>query len=391
MSQIKKLKSICSGSASDSEIVLSCYERDSSEIKGKPDAVVWPLDIESIRKLIMFASRSGINLTPRGSGTGISGGSVPTEGVVVDMSKMDKIIQINLRERKAMVEAGVTLSELNKVLEKYSMKFPILPYNADTTQIGSMIATDASGFGSRHFGPMCKNIISVEYIDGAGRIYSTKDPSAVVGMEGTTGIITKAEIRLAKPTRIKSLSIFSSDDINSIIRSAKRYSSFKTVISMDFYDKNTASLFDLDDRYHLFISFSDNTGKYKEETQIKKKQSWLKGFESVFFEKKFPIVDEIRIRIDKLQDLSGILEKNKVPFYGDLGQGIIRLRYMHKKEEELKDKVLRKCSKIGAKACNGSSFGMRKKSYVPNSHKNLLKDNKKKYDPKDIMNRGKVI
>jgi FAD/FMN-containing dehydrogenase len=86
-----------------------------------------------------------------------------------------------------------------------------------------------------------------------------------------------------------------------------------------------------------------------------------------------------------------LLEKNKGPCYGDLGTGIIRMRYMYTKEEELQEKIIKICSGIGCRPCAGSNFGIRKKGYVPESHKNDIKEKKKKYDPKEIMNRGNVI
>jgi len=90
-----------------------CYESDSSGLKGSLEKVVFPKSNEDVQKII---NSGGFDIVPRGAGSGLEGGCVPNNSIVVDLSKMNKTLSFDLEKMFIYVEAGITIRELNEKL-----------------------------------------------------------------------------------------------------------------------------------------------------------------------------------------------------------------------------------------------------------------------------------
>ena len=112
----------------------------------KPDVVVLPATAEEVSKILKLANRERIPVTPRGSATGLTGGCVPEHGgIVMAMSKMNKILEVNPEDRLAVVEPGVLTNDLQVAVEAAGVFYPPDPASQTICQIGGNVATNAGG------------------------------------------------------------------------------------------------------------------------------------------------------------------------------------------------------------------------------------------------------
>ncbi|MHA1751129.1 MAG: FAD-binding oxidoreductase [Candidatus Helarchaeota archaeon] len=190
------------------EAVLYCYACDVSNIEHPPDIVVRPNSVDEIVKIVKFAFDNKIPVTPRGGGTGAAGGAVPIKGgILLDLTRMNRIINIMIKDLQVTVEPGLVHSELNKILEEYGFRFPVKPGSSEMCTIGGMIANNASGMNAVKYGSTGDYILKLEVVLPDGSVttfgsHSIKDVSGYdlirvfVGSEGTLGIITKATLKI---------------------------------------------------------------------------------------------------------------------------------------------------------------------------------------------------
>ncbi len=193
---------------STSSAELYCYSCDASQIRGMPDYVIRPENTEQVSKVVKVAYDHEIPVTARGAATGLAGGAVPVEGgIVLDMSSMDKIEELDLDNLQVVVESGVVQAKLNAVLEPYGFFFPPDPGSSAMCTIGGLIGNNGSGMRSVKYGTTRSYVLGLEVVMADGTIINTgskvmKSVSGYsltdlyVGSEGTLGVITKAILKV---------------------------------------------------------------------------------------------------------------------------------------------------------------------------------------------------
>ncbi|MDF7674794.1 FAD-binding and (Fe-S)-binding domain-containing protein [Acetobacteraceae bacterium ESL0709] len=147
---------------------------DNSIYQLQPQAILYPRTGEDLALAVRIAARYQLPLTPRGGGTGTNAQSL-TAGIVVDVSRyLDKIISFNAEHETVTVQPGVILSRLNAFLKPHGYFFPPTVSTANRATIGGMIATDASGKGSRHYGKTSDYLESMNIILSDGEVFDAK-------------------------------------------------------------------------------------------------------------------------------------------------------------------------------------------------------------------------
>lgn len=187
----------------------------------KPEAVVFPETAEHISQLFKLAKEAGFRIVPRGSGTGLSGGSIPVENsIALVMTRWNKILEVDESNLTATVEPGVVTSQLHKEAERRGLFYPPDPGSMNICTLGGNVAENAGGLRGLKYGVTKDYVMGLELVLPDGEIltiggknvkdvagYSLKD--IFIGCEGTLGVITKIDLKLIpKPTSAITLIAF---------------------------------------------------------------------------------------------------------------------------------------------------------------------------------------
>jgi D-lactate dehydrogenase (cytochrome) len=172
----------------------------------RPDLVVYPSSTEEVSRVLAIASERRVPVTPFGAGSSLEGHVIPTQGgISLDLSRMNRVLEIAAEDLSATVQAGVTRTALERAAGEYGLFFPVDP-GADAT-LGGMAATNAAGTTTIRYGKMRANVLALEAVLPDGTIIRTgsraRKTSAgydltglLVGSEGTLGVITEVRVRL---------------------------------------------------------------------------------------------------------------------------------------------------------------------------------------------------
>lgn len=189
---------------------------DASAHHGRPRCSVWPTDTTQVSKILELAHASGWCVTPRGAGTGLAGAAVPARsGIVLDLCRMNRILDIRIPDRLAIVEPGVVYQDLQAALHPYGFFFPPDPASGKVCTLGGNVATNAGGLRGAKYGVTRDYVLGLEVVLADGRImacgsHCMKSVSGYdlthlfVGSEGTLGVITKIILKIdPKPLAVR--------------------------------------------------------------------------------------------------------------------------------------------------------------------------------------------
>lgn len=169
-----------------------------------PSAVVLPSSTRDVCAVVKIAREYGQPIVPRGAGTGLCGGAVPVAGgVVISFARMNRILELDGRNRRARVQAGVINLDLSNRAAAGGQFYAPDPSSQKISTIGGNIATNAGGPHCLSYGTTVNHVLALEVVDECGDVFTTDidDPgydvtAALVGSEGTLGIVTSAWVRL---------------------------------------------------------------------------------------------------------------------------------------------------------------------------------------------------
>ncbi|MDI6810072.1 MAG: FAD-binding oxidoreductase [archaeon] len=167
-----------------------------------PELVIQPKNVEGLVKIVQFANDEKIALYPRGSASSGLGGVVPTtKGIVIDLSHMNEIIELNREKETIKVQTGVRWSEIEDFLKRENLSVRSYPSSFFST-VGGWIATGGYGIGSFRFGHLKEQIESIEVLFPSSELKCIRSDEEEVtrffGTEGQFGIILTATLKLRK-------------------------------------------------------------------------------------------------------------------------------------------------------------------------------------------------
>ena len=183
------------------------YRYDASLALGTPDAVVLPGDTEAAAAVMRAAAHAGLACIPRGFGTNLSGGSVaPQGGLIVELSRLDRILDINTKGRYAVVQPGVTNLELQNVLVPLGFYYAPDPASQKVSTLGGNLGENSGGPHCLKYGVTTNHVLGMTIVLGGGEVMciggAALDPpgydlrGVLVGSEGTLAIVTEMVLRI---------------------------------------------------------------------------------------------------------------------------------------------------------------------------------------------------
>jgi glycolate oxidase len=196
---------------------LRLYARDASMVEGSAGLVVFPTDAAQVCEALRIAARHGLDVVPRGSGTGLAGAATPIgDALVIVTTKMRRILEIRTEDRLAWVEPGVFNLDLSTELRLSGFAFAPDPSSQQVSSIGGNVSTNAGGPHCLALGVTSAHVRSVDLALPDGRIerLGSEGPAApgydlrgvVVGSEGTLGVVTAVCVRLTPiPPAVRTL------------------------------------------------------------------------------------------------------------------------------------------------------------------------------------------
>ena len=190
---------------------------------GRPEVVVFPSTEGAVARILRVASDNGIPVVPRGGGSGSQGGAVPSDGgILVDLCRLDDVLDIDECSMTVTVQAGKVGKALEAELNERGLMFPHYPGSAEWATVGGYIAARGSGVLSTRYGKIEDLVVSMrvalpngELVDTLGVPRHAVGPDIaplIIGSEGTLGIITSAtlQLRLLPPARQFEATLFDS-------------------------------------------------------------------------------------------------------------------------------------------------------------------------------------
>ena len=217
---------------------ILCYSYDTTSDVYYPDAVVFPQNSRQVSSVLKLAGHFGFSVTPRGAGSGMTGGSLPVNGgIVMAMTRFNRIVGIDRDNLIAVAEPGVVTGDFQKAVEEQGLFYPPDPSSAEFSTLGGNAAECAGGPKAVKYGVTRDYVLGLKVVLPTGEIIKTGVQTAkgvvgydltrlIVGSEGTLGIITELTLRLLPlPDRVETMTVVydkmetAAETVSKIIRS----------------------------------------------------------------------------------------------------------------------------------------------------------------------------
>ncbi|MBW1649486.1 MAG: FAD-binding protein [Deltaproteobacteria bacterium] len=432
---------------------LVCYGYDATKKHFMPDAVVFPKNSFDVASVMRLANEKKFFVIPRGAGSGMTGGSLPVcGGVVMALTRLNRIINIDTDNFTAEVEPGVVTGALHETVEKQGLFYPPDPASSAFSTIGGNVAECSGGPRAVKYGVTRDYILGLEVVLPDGNIIHTGVKTAkgvvgydltrlIVGSEGTLGVVTRIIVKLLPlPAAQKTIMVI----FNTMEKAAQTVSAIiksgiipRKIEYMDNAAINCAANFintDLDTKAGALLLIEVDGSEYETEQQIKQlnklclqtgakeiKNAATKAEEADLWKARnsispalfkygsFKINEDIVVPRSKIPDMVSRIEALKketnlmIITFGHAGDGNIHIDIMLDKNNEKEIKKGKKAVEaifdyaleLGGTISGEHGIGITKSAYMPKEIKevelNLMKKIKNIFDPKGILNPGKIF
>jgi glycolate oxidase len=190
-------------------IDLVSYTYDASNYHSRPDCAMWAVSGEQVSRILSLADGKGIPVTVRGGGTGLGGLAVPAKGgIVLDLTRMNRILELSIPDRLAVVQPGVVYADFQAALAPHGFFFPPDPASGVACTLGGNVATNAGGLHAVKYGTTRDYVLRLEAVLADGEIMrvgarTMKTSSGydlcrfLVGSEGTLAVVTEITLKIA--------------------------------------------------------------------------------------------------------------------------------------------------------------------------------------------------
>lgn len=435
------------------KIDLSAYSFDAtSGWQGVPEVVVLPTSTEQVSQIMKLANEHSIPVTPRGAGSNLSGGSVPVAGgIVLCTTRMNRIVDVDAENFKVTAEAGVVLNDLNRELAKHNLFFPPDPQSFLAATIGGCVSENSGGPYGVKYGVFKHYLLGLTAVLPSGDIVALGGntmknvtgydlPQIICGSEGTLAIITQVTLRLLPmpPARQTVLAVF--DDVvtagrtvhhvlnkgimpckielmdNWLIRRIEEI----TPLGLPL-EARAILLFELDGfpeavkiQTEILVSVCREEGAVDVRPARDAKEAenyWTArraGFAATFGHAPTVFAEDVTVPISQIPELIRRIEDIArrydltIVMLGHAGDGNLHPSILtdrkdqehYQRAEKALDEIFAAALELGGSLSGEHGIGLEKKRYLKQAMSpeaiELLRGIKKVFDPKGILNPGKI-
>ena len=432
---------------------LHCYSYDGTARPHLPGLVVFPRTAKQISEIMKLASTHRIPVVPRGAGTGMTGGIVPLEGgIVLALTKLDTIVEIDTDNQISIVEPGVITAEFQAAVRKQGLFYPVDPASMKYCSIGGNAAECAGGPSAVKYGVTKDYIIGLEVVLANGDIITTgaRTEKSVtgydltrlfVGSEGTLGIITKLIVRLLPIPPCKQTFLLTSTSLRRTTEMVSEILNHNIKpCTLEYMDKTSIDVVssfmenpppegaqalliveidgeqpNVEEQAAKFISLVSDRSEFtlrEAATQDEVEQIWQARraiSPSVLKLRPNKIGEDVavpRSRIPELVEFTESLSKElglMILTFGHAGDGNIHVNIMLdrsnaaevERAEQAKEQLFRQAITLGGTLSGEHGIGLSKKSFMryelDETTLELMKRIKTFFDPNHILNPGKIF
>ncbi len=429
------------------------YASDGTKLQYMPEAVAFPADSEQVSLILKLATKEGFPVIPRGAGSGMSGGALPVEGgLVLAMNRFDRILSIDQNNLICKVEPGVITADLQNEVENIGLFYPPDPASKDISTIGGNVAECAGGLRAVKYGVTRDYILGLTVVLPTGEIINTGVETMkgvagydltrlITGSEGTLAVVTAIILRLIpKPETNKTMIAFF-PDVASSVQTVSNIIIGKIIPTiLEFIDRTCLDCV----REEMDIPVPDGAGGMllievdgdktsvdQDAEKIRKvcEKGGCLRFESasntqeaerlwearrnvspsLLTLRPHKISEDIVVPRSKMPELFdylselGLIYGLPVPAFGHAGDGNIHVNVMLDKDnpKELENAhaliklLFEKLIQMGGTITGEHGIGITKSPYlemeIPRAGLDLMRRIKKAFDPKGILNPGKIF
>ena len=433
------------------ELVL--YSYDATGKSYLPDAVVFPTSEDQISQVLKLANKEYFFVTPRGSGSGMTGGSLPVQGgVVMVLNRLNRILKIDTDNFYIKVEPGVITGDLHTAVETKGLFYPPDPASSSFCTIGGNVGECAGGPRAVKYGVTRDYILGLRAVLPSGEIIKTGVDTSkgvagydltrlLTGSEGTLAIVSEITLKLiAKPEKVKTMALLfdkiddAANTVSAIIRESvlPRCVEFMDRASINCVKENFEfELADniealllieidgdseiVDKNYKKLIEFCENrnvsniicANNQKDAIELWKARKALSP--ALFKLAPDKINEDIVVPVDKIPQLVKKIELLKkesglfIACFGHAGDGNIHCNIMYNKQnktdlmraQKAVDQLFAITLELGGTITGEHGVGITKMKYLPDEigevEIQIMKKIKEVFDPNGILNPGKIF
>lgn len=430
------------------------YSYDGTPVlEALPDAAVRAHSVEEISQILKLANETGFSVIPRGSGTGLSGGSIPTkDSVILLMNHWDKIVEIDRENLTALVQPGVITADLHHAVEKVGLFYPPDPGSMTICTIGGNVAENAGGLRGLKYGVTKNYVMGIEAVLANGDIVklggkNVKDVSGynlkdfLVGSEGTIAIFTQILLKLIpKPKAQKTMLAYFQNMTNAAQTVSDIIAAHIIPATLEFLDQTTIQCVEdfagiglpknigalllievdghpaqVEDETKQIIPIANKNGASEVKiASTEKEADDLKtarrsAFAALARAKPTTILEDATVprsqlapMVDKIQNIA---EKYQIRMgvFGHAGDGNLHPTAltderdsdeMHRVEQAFEE-IFREALELGGTLTGEHGVGLAKKRYLEewssSGQKELMQKLKRALDPNNVLNPGKIF
>lgn len=436
-----------------SELIdLISHSTDASMFKHRPEAVVYATTSGQVSAILKMVHEEHIPLTVRGGGTGLTGATVPIQGgIVLDLSWMDRILEIDPGDRVVVVQPGVIYAELNRCLAPLGFSFPPEPSSGGVATIGGNVATNAAGMRACKYGVTKDHVRALEVVLPGGKVMRTgtramKSMSGLnltqifVGSEGILGVITEITLRImpVATERCTAMATFSQITdagraVSQIMRSGLAPSVLELIDKHCIEAINQKGDLDLPSVDAILLAEADGFTKEEALFQMNKiiealkengaqEVKWaesVEAAENLWTARKaaYPVVarlnnttfgEDITVPLSKVPDILNVIEELEskydliFPTVGHVADGTLHPHFSYDRTDpgqvarakQAEKELFEKTVELGGTLSGEHGIGIAKAEFMGLEHDDVEMETmrllKQMFDPHNILNPGKM-